>query len=80
MNANQWAELASQPYRDALRRDAEIEALKAQIDQYIADAIVRAHKQCIAIEALKRINELSLYYLDREIAQKALADIEGVQP
>ena len=33
MSYQQWIDLAGQPYRDALRRDAEIAALRSRIEQ-----------------------------------------------
>ena len=84
MSYQQWIDLAGKPYRDAanaLHRDAEIAALKAEIAQLTADAIVRAHRQCIAMQALLAIrNNTALLPETRLIAAQALVKIEQVQP
>lgn len=60
---------------------AQIAELKAQVAELTADAIIRAHKQCIAIEALTTIrNNTALPLATRGIAAQALRQIEAVQP
>lgn len=57
----------------------EIESLRAQVEDHIANALVRANRQAIMVEALKHIREMSLYHTDREIATKVLTDIGELQ-
>jgi hypothetical protein len=53
----------------------EAEKLRAQVEQLTADAIIRADRQAILIQAMWHIRENSLYYHDRDIATKVLTDI-----
>ena len=60
---------------------AQIAELKAQVAELTADAIIRAQRQCIALEALLAIrNNTALPQATRLIAAKALVEIEAVQP
>ena len=59
---------------------AEIESLRAQVAELNADALVRANKQAILIQAMWHIREHSLYYHDREIATEVLTAIGELQP
>lgn len=56
----------------------EIESLRAQVEDHIANALVRAHRQCIAIEALTVIRDMETNEEMRRIAQRAVAQIEAV--
>ena len=58
----------------------EIECLRAQVEDHIANALARANKQAIMVEALKHIREMSIYHTDREIATKVLVDVGELQP
>jgi len=58
----------------------ELASLRAQVEQLTADAVIRANRQAILIDALKHIREFSLYYHDREIAQQVLEAIQETQP
>ena len=61
--------------------DDEITRLRARLDELTADAIIRAHRQCIALEALLAIrNNTALLPETRLIAAKALVEIEAVKP
>ena len=61
--------------------DDELARLRARVDELTADAIVRAQRQCIALEALLAIrNNTALPQATRLIAAKALVEIEAVQP
>ena len=61
--------------------DDELARLRARVDELTADAIVRAHRQCIALEALLAIrNNTALPNKPRQIAAQALAEIEAVKP
>lgn len=60
---------------------AQIAELKAQVAELTADAIIRAHRQCVAMQALLTIrNSPALLPETRQIAARALAEIEQVQP
>lgn len=84
MSYQQWIDMAGKPYRDAAAgdpRDAELARLRARLDELTADAIVRAHRQCIALEALAAIRDnTALPQTTRLIAARALVEIEAVQP
>ena len=56
----------------------EIETLRAQVQEFTADALVRAHRQCIAIDALIAIRERATNESTRQIAAQAVAQIEAV--
>ena len=56
----------------------EIESLRAQVEDHIANALVRAHRQCIAIDALVAIRERASNESTRQIAAQAVAQIEAV--
>lgn len=58
----------------------EIASLRAQVEDHIANALVRANQRAIMVEALKHIREMSLYHTDREIATKVLTDIGEITP
>jgi hypothetical protein len=53
----------------------EIESLRAQVEDHIANALVRANRQAIIVEALRHIREFSLYQHDREVATQVLREI-----
>ena len=56
----------------------EIELRRAQVQEFTADALVRAHRQCIAIEALVAIRDRATNESTRQIAAQAVAQIEAV--
>lgn len=56
----------------------EIELRRAQVQGFTADALVRAHRQCIAIDALLAIRERASNESTRQIAAQAVAQIEAV--
>ncbi len=61
--------------------DDELARLRARLDELTDAAIVRAQRQCIALEALLAIrNNTALPQATRLIAAKALVEIEAVQP
>lgn len=57
----------------------EIESLRAQVQDHIANALVRAHRQCIAVEALIAIRDMATNEEIRQIARRAVAQIEEVR-
>ena len=56
----------------------EIESLRAQVEDHIANALARAHRQCIAIDALIAIRERATNESTRQMAAQAVAQIEAV--
>lgn len=58
----------------------EIETLRVQVQALTADAIIRAHRQCIAIDALIAIRDRATNESTRQIAERAIAQIEVVTP
>ena len=60
--------------------DDELARLRARLDELTDAAIVRAQRQCIALEALLAIrNNTALPNKPRQIAAQALAEIEAVK-
>ena len=57
---------------------ATVASLRAQIEELIAGALVRAHRQCIAVDALTAILDLATNEEMRKIAQNAVAQIGEV--
>ena len=53
----------------------EIRRLRAQVEQLTTDAIIRADRQAILIDALKDIEKLSNERMIRHIASVAITDI-----
>lgn len=58
----------------------EIETLRVQVQALTADAIIRAHRQCIAIDALIAIRDRATNESTRQIAERAIAQIEVMTP
>ena len=57
----------------------EIESLRAQVEDHIANALVRAHRQAIAVEALIAIRDKTMDEEMRQIARRAVAQIEEMR-
>ena len=57
---------------------AENARLSAQVEELTAGALVRAHRQCIAVEALIAIRDMATNEEIRQIARRAVAQIEEV--
>lgn len=57
----------------------EIELRRAQVEELTAGALVRAHRQCIAVEALIAIRDMATNEEIRQIARRAVAQIEEVR-
>ena len=56
----------------------EIESLRARVEDQIAGALVRAHRQCIAVEALTALSRMAMDEEVRRVAAKAVAQIGEV--
>lgn len=56
----------------------EIESLRAQVAELIAGALVRAHRQCIAVQALTAIRDMATNEEMRQIARRAVVQIGEV--
>jgi hypothetical protein len=58
----------------------EIESLRAQVEDHIANALVRANRQAILVEALRHIESASLDTTALQLSARALNTIEEPQP
>jgi hypothetical protein len=66
------------PFNEQLLID-ELARLRSQVEQLTADAVIRADRQAILIDALLKIRNTTIYP-GREYAARALIDIGEAQP